>query len=231
MVPEMTNDSLTNSPQKLRQLIVIGSGGQAANIVNVAYSLQYSIKAFVNNGRFGQTLFDKPVIADINQIDSLTEYDFCLALGDNYEREKYLRDALYRYPNLSFPALIHPTVSIGPFSKVGEGSIVMPNSVIGTNAAVGSFCFLGNQSCVGHDSALSDFSSLGPAATLAGYVTLGRRSVVGIGAKVRERVSIGDDVVLGANSFLNNDLPEKVIALGTPAKIKKTRERGDRYLR
>lgn len=225
----MTNH--THTPQETRQLIVIGAGGQASNIVNIAYALRCPIKAFIHNGKAGKTLYGRPILADLSDIDSLTEYDFCLALGDNYQREKYLAEALSRYSTLSFPALIHPTVDIGPYSKVGAGTIIMPNAIIGTNVVIGSFCVLGNQSCVGHDSVLSDFSSLSPAATLAGNVSLGKRSAVGLGAKVREKVKIADDTVLGANSFLNSDLPSNVVALGTPAKVKKNRSSSDSYLR
>ena len=214
----MTN----NTQQEPRQLIVIGAGGHSSSIVNVAYSLHISIKAFIHNGKTGNTLFGKPILADLSEIDSLMEYDICLALGDNYQREKYLTEALSRYPTLSFPALIHPTVNIGPFSKVGAGTIIMPYTVINTNVIVGSFCVLGSQSCVGHDSVLSDFSSLSPAATLAGNVSLGKRSVVGLGAKIREKVKVGDDSVLGSNSFLNRDLPNNVVAIGTPASIRQT---------
>lgn len=217
--------------EKLSQLIVIGAGGQASNIVNVALSLNYSIKAFIHNGKAGQTLFDRPIISDLNEIEALDTHHICLALGDNYQREKYFKDALSRFPNLNFPALIHPTANVGPYSKIGAGTVVMPNTVIGTNVNIGSFCLLGNQSCVGHDSVLSDFSSLSPAATIAGNVSLGHRSAVGLGAKIREKVKVGDDTILGANSFLNEDLPNNVVALGTPAKIKNNRINSDSYLR
>jgi sugar O-acyltransferase (sialic acid O-acetyltransferase NeuD family) len=217
----------THTQQKASQLIVIGAGGQASNIVNIALSLNYSIKAFIHNGKSGQSLFGSPIISDLKEIEDLDTHHICLALGDNYQREKYLNDALSRFPNLYFPTLIHPTANVGPYSKIGAGTVIMPYTVIGTNVQLGGFCLLGNQSCVGHDSVLSDFSSLSPAATLAGNVSLGHRSAIGLGAKVREKVKVGDNTILGANSFLNEDLPNNVIAIGTPAKIKRNRNHND----
>lgn len=227
-----TESAMTDDThQKSRQLIVIGAGGQASNIANVAFSLSYSIFGFIHSQKAGQTLFNRPIFGDLREINALDTYDFCLALGDNYLREKYLNETLKKYPYLNFPPLIHPTANVSPFSKIGNGTVVMPNTVIGSNALIGSFCILGNQSCVGHDSLLADFSSLSPAATLAGAVNVGLRSVVGLGAKVREKVKIGNDSVLGANSFLNKDLPNNVVAFGSPALVKQTRESSDSYLR
>jgi len=223
----MTDDT----HQKSRQLIIIGAGGHASSIVNVAFSLSYSIFGFIHSQKAGQSFFDRPIFGDLREINALDTYDFFLALGDNYLREKYLNETLQRFPYLNFPSLIHPTADVSPFSKIGNGTLVMPNSVIGPNALIGSFCILGSQSCVGHSSLLADFSSLSPAATLAGAVNVGLRSAVGLGAKVREKVKIGNDSVLGANSFLNKDLPNNVVAFGSPALVKQTRESSDSYLR
>lgn len=223
----MTNEA----SKKSTQLIVIGAGGQASNIVNVALSLNYSIFAFIHSKQVGQTLFGKPIFGGLREIEALDTFDFCLAVGDNYLREKYLNETLKIFPFLNFPALVHPTANFGPFSKIGKGTVVMPYTVIGTSASIGSFCILGNQSCVGHDSLLADYSSLSPAATLAGAVTVGLRSAIGLGAKVREKVTIGNDSVLGANSFLNRDLPNNVVAIGTPARVNRMRKNDESYLR
>lgn len=214
-----------------RQLIIIGAGGHASNIVNVALSLNYSILGFIHNQRAREKLFEYPIFCDLNDIDNLENYEFCLALGDNYQREKYLKEIQKKYPFAKFPTLIHPTASIGPYSQIDVGTIIMPNVVVNTNVIVGSFCILGSQSCVGHDARLANFSSLSPAAIIAGNVNLGYRSTIGLGAKVREKVIIGNDTILGANSFLNMDLPDNVVALGTPAKIKKNRDNSESYLR
>lgn len=217
--------------KKNKNLIIIGAGFHASNVVGVANALGYDVSAFVHNTKHGDILYGKPIIDDLSRIDNIDGYDVFLALGDNYQREKYLSQAILRYPMLKFPSLIHPSAVIGPFCKIGDGTLIMPGSVVGTSVEVGSFCLLGNQSCVGHDSYLSDFSSLAPAATLAGNIRIGVRSSIGIGAKIREKVIVGDDSILGANSFLNDDLPSNVVAYGTPAKVKKNRISSDAYLR
>ncbi len=49
---------------------------------------------------------------------------------------------------------------------------------------------------------------------------IGNRVSVGAGAKILGHVFIGDDVEIGANAVVLNDVPSKSIAVGVPAIIK-----------
>ena len=58
-------------------------------------------------------------------------------------------------------------------------------------------------------------------------VTLGPNVWLGTGAKVLDGVTIGRDVVVGANAVVAEDLPDGVIAAGVPARVVRRREDGD----
>jgi acetyltransferase-like isoleucine patch superfamily enzyme len=60
--------------------------------------------------------------------------------------------------------------------------------------------------------------SLAPVAVTGGNVKIGFRSTISMGASVKHGVSIGDDSVLGANSYLNNDLENNQVAYDVSAK-------------
>jgi len=49
-------------------------------------------------------------------------------------------------------------------------------------------------------------------------VTIGDRVWIGADAVVLRGVTIGDDVVIGAGSIVTRDIPQRCLALGTPAK-------------
>ena len=106
----------------------------------------------------------------------------------------------------------------------------MPGSVIGPNSQVGAFCIVNTGASLDHDSAMKDFASLAPGAVTGGRVEIGFRSAVGIGAAIKQGVVMGDDTVVGAKSYLNQDLPGGVIAYGSPAKVIRTRSPGEPYL-
>lgn len=55
-------------------------------------------------------------------------------------------------------------------------------------------------------------------------IRLGDNVWLGAGAKVMDGVSIGSDVVVGAGAVVTADLPDRVVAVGVPARV--VRERG-----
>ena len=54
----------------------------------------------------------------------------------------------------------------------------------------------------------------------AGAPVLGNRVDIGAGAKILGAIRIGDDVVIGANAVVLQDIPANSLAVGVPAKIK-----------
>lgn len=52
-----------------------------------------------------------------------------------------------------------------------------------------------------------------------GAPTIGDRVYIGINATVVGKISIGDDVMIAPNSFVNFDVPSHSIVIGNPAKI------------
>jgi serine O-acetyltransferase len=52
-----------------------------------------------------------------------------------------------------------------------------------------------------------------------GYPKIGSRVFVGAGAKILGNVTIGDDVVIGANAVVTKDIPSGAVVGGIPAKV------------
>ncbi len=55
---------------------------------------------------------------------------------------------------------------------------------------------------------------------VAGAPVIGNRVDIGAGAKILGSIRIGDDVVIGANAVVLQDVPANSLAVGVPAKIK-----------
>ena len=54
---------------------------------------------------------------------------------------------------------------------------------------------------------------------IAAFCRIGCRTSVNIGATVIDRIHIGDNSVVGASALVTRDLPDNVVAFGTPANI------------
>lgn len=55
--------------------------------------------------------------------------------------------------------------------------------------------------------------------TKIGNVTIGNNVFVGAETVVLPGVTIGDNVIIGANSTVTHDIPDNVVAVGTPARV------------
>ncbi|QWD76442.1 acetyltransferase [Polynucleobacter sp. MWH-UH24A] len=225
-----SNSNASNVPH-LRPLIIFGAGGHAVSVANVALSAGYTIKYFVDKNRKGLDLLGYKIIEDITAIDNTNNYSFAIAIGDNAVREKKYNELIAATPNLYFPPLVHSTAVISFFTNIGDGSVIMPKAVIGPNSNVGMFCLINTQASIDHDCLMLNYSSLGPAAVTGGMVIIGQRSAISIGATIKHGLKIGDDCVIGANSYLNKDLPNNQVVYGSPAKQIRAHKIGDAYLR
>ena len=109
---------------------------------------------------------------------------------------------------------------ISASATLGRGVAVMAGAVINAESQIGDLAIVNTGAVVDHDCRLGAACHLGPAAALAGGVSLGERAFLGVGARTIPGVTIGADSVVGAGGVVARDLPDGVLAIGVPAKIK-----------
>lgn len=221
----------TSYEQSLRkQIVIVGAGGHATSVAEVAASAGYEIVCFVDNNKAGLSLLELPIISSLGDIDELENKAFVIAIGDNSVRERVFSELSSGLDISRFPPIIHRSANVSCFSKIGNGSVLMQGANVGSNSIVKRFCILNTNCSVDHDSIIDDFSSIAPGAICGGTFTLGQRSAISIGAVVKQGITVGADSVLGANSYLNKDLVSNSVAHGSPARVIRSRKKGDSYL-
>jgi sugar O-acyltransferase (sialic acid O-acetyltransferase NeuD family) len=211
-------------------LVILGAGGHGVSAYNVALSAGFVVSQFVDPALRGRRLVGTEIVGDLSEIADTGSLHVFIAIGDNNSRSCVQNELLIQYPGVSFPKLIHASAVISSFASIGDGTIVMPGSVVGPNTEIGRFCILNTRSSIDHDCVMADYSSLAPGVTTGGKVGIGLRTAVSIGAVIKHDVSIGDDCVVGAHSYVNKNLPDSCVAYGTPARVIRSRGRADRYL-
>ena len=214
-----------------RKIVIFGAGGHAVSVANVAKSAGFTISHFVDKNKSGGSLLGISIIGDVSELNNLSQYCCGIAVGDNAVRQEIFNGLSMQHPGIHFPALVHSSAIISYFSNIGDGTVAMPHAVVGPNSNVGRFCILNTQSSIDHDCSMADYSSLAPGAVTGGNVSVGIRSAISIGAIVKHGLNIGDDSVIGANSYLDRDIPPNTVAYGTPAKAIRSRKIGDAYLK
>jgi len=211
-------------------IIIIGTGGHAVSTANVAHGSGMNVIAFVDDNKAGVNLLDIPVITTQQCINESRTENLAIAIGDNALRERVSNEYKSAMPDAKFPPLIHNSAVIGINTEVEDGTVVMPQVNIGPNCKVGVFCILNTSSSIDHDCEMDAFSSIAPRVVTGGNVKIGLSSAISISATVKHEVVIGDDVVIGANSYVNKNVESNVVAYGSPCKFVRSRNKGDSYL-
>ncbi|APQ17352.1 acetyltransferase [Maribacter hydrothermalis] len=138
------------------------------------------------------------------------------AIGANNIREKLHR--LLIENNIEQIVLIDPSAHISNSAVIGESTLVNPNVSINSLATIGNGCIINTGSIVEHECLIDDYTHIAPGAVLAGNVKIGKNCFIGANAVIKQGIIIADNVTVGAGSVILNNITEKGIWVGNPAK-------------
>jgi len=201
-------------------LVILGTGVFAEEIADlVAGSTEFDLVGFVegvDRDRCAQPFLDLPVTW-IEDIRSVTEISLAVCAVGSTRRERFIAEA--RAAGLRFATLVHPGARVLPSATLAEGVIVSVGAVVGARTRVGAHTILNRGCLVGHHVEIGRYVTLGPGANIAAKVRIGDGTYVGMGAIVIDRVSIGSGCMIGAGAVVARDLPDRVQAVGAPARV------------
>tara|TARA_B100001989_G_scaffold9784_1_gene6354 strand:- start:1699 stop:2364 length:666 start_codon:yes stop_codon:yes gene_type:complete len=179
--------------------------------------LNYKNKTYKNLGKLKE-LINKKKICGI------------IGVGDNYTREKIYNDVKKQIKNFKWEKIVSSDAIISDRVKIGSGSFIVSGSIINTGTKIGRHCIINTSSSIDHDNSFADFSSTGPGVITGGNVTVQKKSFLGLGCKIKHKIIIGKNTVVGANSYVNRNCESNSIYIGSPAKKKRSRKIGENYL-
>lgn len=168
--------------------------------------------------------FEQKQLVVIKGPDELKKYfeshprEFVSFIGNNYARAKQVafitkhggKPASF----ISKTALVNTDLSnisnsnaiVMDFAHVSAGSILEEGSVVYSYTAIAHDVTIGKYAFMSAKCAISN-------STVGDFTFVGLNTMIGPG------VSIGKNCIVGANSYVKNDLPDNVVAAGIPAKI------------
>lgn len=135
--------------------------------------------------------------------------------------------------------ILHHEVSIGKgtiignYCEVGERTIIGNNCILQSQVRTGSDVIIGNNITIKFNSSLTegmivnDNTFIGPSVIFLGSdhqrhsklgTIVGKNCYIGAGVKIMPGVKIYDNVVIGANSFVNKNITIPGIYVGNPCK-------------
>lgn len=120
------------------------------------------------------------------------------------KRFKLFSNILYRITMILFNCSIPPTCDLGEGVNFGHpiGIVIHQNSVIGKNTIIYQNVTIGRKESKTQEAPI-----------------IGENCIVGAGACILGKIKIGDNVKIGANAVVLQDIPDNCTVVGIPGKI------------
>lgn len=216
------------------QIVIIGSGGHAKVVADILEKQnQVKIVGFIDDNKPRGTFeYGYEVIGDQSYlVQNLHLFDGgIVAIGDNWIRSKVVANVIRHIPDFHFITAVHPSAIIARGVQLGLGTVVMAAAVINSDTVIGNHCIINTSSSVDHDCIFGDFVNLAPGAATGGNVKIGDYTTLSLGANIIHSIQIGEHTVIGAGSNVVTDIGSLQVAYGSPAKVVRQRQQGEKYL-
>lgn len=215
--------------------MVIGASGHAKVIIDIIEQQgTFKIIGLIDSFKEpGTTLMGYEVLGREESIPELIAGQRVsggiIAIGHNWVRLQVARRICELSPDFVLVNAIHPAARIAREVALGHGIAIMAGVSVNPGARIGDCCFLNTNASVDHDNVLREFSCLQPNAATGGNVKIGSCSAISIGATIIHNITVGSHTVVGAGSTVLADIPDLVVAYGTPCRIVRTRKAEDSY--
>jgi len=218
-----------------RRIVVIGASGHAKVVIDIieqqgSFKIVGLIDSFKEPGTrmMGYDVIGREdSIAELIATEEIT--GGIIAIGHNWVRCRIAKGIRELAPDFAFVNAIHPSARIAREVTLGHGVAVMAGVSVNPGTQIGDFCFLNTNSSLDHDNILGEFSCIQPNAATGGNVKIGAFSAISMGANVIHGVTIGSHTVVGAGSAVLSDIPDLVVAYGTPCRVIRRRKPEDSY--
>lgn len=209
----------------MKKIIIVGSGGFAKHVAFLIDEInrknyEWDFLGYVDKNSEIGTFNGKYRV--FQHDDWIKNVDFELyavvGIGDPRIVKNIVKNISVN-PNIKFPNLIHPNV-IGDWDRISikQGNIICAGNLFSTDTEIGSFNIFNRGCTIGHDAIFGDYNIINPGSNISGGIRMEGETMVGTGAQVLQYLTIVPEVVIGAGALVVNNINEKGVYIGVPAR-------------
>lgn len=216
--------------EKTKKLVIVGAG----EFGEIAYEYfsddsPYEVAAFAVEKKYREVdeLRGLPVF-DFEEMENKfppSEYEAFVAV--TYVKLNRARRRLYqicRQKGYKCASYVSSHSFFWKNAEIGENSFVFENNTVQYHVKIGNNVILWSGSNIGHRTVIEDDCWLAIRVAISGFCHIGRGSFIGVNVSLGDKVSIAEDVVVGAGAVTVKSLSQKGgVYIGTPAKLLKDR--------
>jgi UDP-perosamine 4-acetyltransferase len=144
---------------------------------------------------------------------------YIVSMWDQEVRQQWLEttDELGMTPS----SVVHPSAYVSDTATIGDGVYLAANVVVSANAVIDDHVVVNYSVTVGHDSTIGSHTFLNPGARISGHVTIGQRVLVGSNAFIYQGLSVGDDCLIDALTYIDRNIEPRMICSSKQLRVLK----------
>jgi sugar O-acyltransferase (sialic acid O-acetyltransferase NeuD family) len=214
----------------MEDILIYCAGGQGRHIALLVQQIGgYNLLGFIdeNPALVGQNVGGHRVYGSIEEaLGEKTKVCIALANGkprNNYRIVKKLKSNgkyHFKFPNLIHPSVIYDKEGV----EFGEGNIINVGANLTTDIKIGSYNYFNRGTLLGHDTTIGNYCLISSGVIVGGNVRIGDCCFLGMGTKIIQGKTIGKNVLTGAGSIIQTDVPDNAVMIMPRAKIFKYQE-------
>ena len=202
-------------------IAIIGGGGFAKEIIEVAKSLGHEIYGVFSETAPSIRYPHKGYLQELNE----QKHNFSgviVAIGAFNRKTIENRNNILEFlesNNINQISIISPFARIEKGVVVGKGVYVAHNVVISVDAVIGDSVLINTGAFIGHDAVISFNSAIGPRAFIGGGCLIGENVTIAVSSNILQGVKIGFGSTIGPATLVLKSLNPTSIVLPTPSQI------------
>lgn len=201
-----------------KKVYIIGAGGHTRSLVNLLEINKLGIAAIYDDSykaRHRELICGYGLKGAIKDVPRGSGCKIVISIGDNQKREELFRRF---YSQLHKDNLKHKSAIIENRTHFGVCNQIFARVYINSGVIIKDDNILNTGCTIEHESRLGSHNHVSVCSVICGRVTIGNRCLIGTGAVVINKIRICDNVIIGANSVVVEDITRPGVYIGNPAK-------------
>lgn len=207
----------------MKQIIIIGSGGQCKSAIDVIESTKlYEILGILDHeSKIGESLNGYKIIGTDNDIDKYIDSGISFHIGVGQIKNSLVREKIYnrlKSKHADLPSIIANTAYISNNAHIKEGSIIHHKAFVNSNVIISNNCIINTGAIIEHDCFVDSNCHISTNATVNGNCRINRNSFIGSNSIVSNGVCVEAYNIIGAGSVVISNTSPNSIYVGNPAR-------------
>ncbi len=202
-----------------KNIVLVGYSGHAYLAADILYSQGLIVDGYTEQEEKNENPYNISYLgneANSEVLESLKDYDYFVALGDNKLRRK-ISESLIAI--LGKPInVIHNLSIVSNKAHLESGILVGPGTILNSKVFIGEGVILNSGSIIEHECTVGNYTHIAPGAVLCGNVCIGENTFIGAGSIILPGITVGNNVIVGAGTVVTRNIGDNLKVVGNPGR-------------